>query len=277
MELKYALLAILVMAAAGISVNGSDAGYSNTSDAGIIGNDGEADLSVPHIYHCYTTARISTSASEKVEPDVASFVVYVKANDSSSRSEAAKKNAGIVRSIKGALAAAGLNESEMATSNYYIRDVRVSSYTSNGAYNGTVLFGYEAVHSFTVRTAGLETLGPLMDIALKNGASSTGELRYSLREDTALQAKKRLLRKALGNADEKIVYAFPDAVEVSLLAVNESSDLGYYRDYPGYTFGAAGYGYEISDGMTEVEVPDIEINTYVTAEYIVNGGRTACW
>ncbi|MEW6035243.1 MAG: SIMPL domain-containing protein [Candidatus Micrarchaeota archaeon] len=267
--MDFRILAMLaLMAAAILGVAGTTTrAYPPVNGAGNLTQPDETAIGGEVTYY-YSTVTMSSFASESVKPDTASFVVTIKTFDENSKAESSRHNAESAKKVKDALAANGLDKSDMATSTYYVTEKYNSTY-DYGYYNGDVLTGYETTHEILVKTDKLDSLGRFFDTALQNGASDVGDVRWSLKEDTVLELQKRLSKEAMENVNEKVIYAFPEAEEYDLNSVEESLAYSTWNYYPGYTFGASWYGFTDGDELTEVEIPDIEIKVDMVAQYIV--------
>ena len=75
--------------------------------------------------------------------------------------------------------------------------------------------GWTGEHVLRVRTDRIRRVSDILAVAFNNGATSTGQLTFSLRDSTEANAQKRALRQSVRAAREKAV-AMADAAGVHL-------------------------------------------------------------
>jgi len=172
-RLRYVLLisgVVLVAAAIAGVAQPSKGGAANTSS---------------------TTITVSGNGTANATPDKASFDFGVTTN-AGTASEAMSKNAEQARAIIDALKNAGVDASDIQTS-----QVSLWPQTSN---DGTTITGYQASNTVTV-TAPVGKSGDLVDAAVSHGANNVGGPNLSV-TDTS-DAYAAAMKKAVADAQSK--------------------------------------------------------------------------
>ncbi len=149
------------------------------------------------------TIRVTGTATVSVGADRAVISVGVR-NTAPVAAEASAKNAETVEALKAALTEAGIQESDITTSYYYVNPVY--DYSSTGT---ETLTGYQVCHTLSVMVRKLERTGDLIDLALSSGANTCDGVTFESSQAAAaydqavIQALKEGRRKAeliaLGN------------------------------------------------------------------------------
>lgn len=75
--------------------------------------------------------------------------------------------------------------------------------------------GWKGEHTLRIRTDRLDRVSDLLAVAVENGATSTDQLSFSLKDSTEQDAQKRALSKAVRSAREK-AEVVANAADVSL-------------------------------------------------------------
>jgi uncharacterized protein YggE len=232
-------------------------------------SDGSAGIGDGFVELQNSSVSLAGSSYESVVPDRAGVTVVVKSCDKDSRYDAVTANAETVQALKAELESSGDVES-IATEAYYVTEQRKYDYDYWGEYRDFGVECYDITHKLRLNSHDPDSLGGLIDIAMKNGAEDVENMGFGLSSSKKSELSKRLSREALEDADENLVNMFPAAENAILEKVSISISYGSWNFYPGYTIGAAGYRYDEMDEITEIDVPEIDVIATAKAVYIVS-------
>lgn len=198
----------------------------------------------------------------KAKPDVAFIQVGVMTQDKSLAS-AQTQNARLMRQVIDSLQAEGITKEDLQTLSYRIEPVR--RYPRDGGEPEIV--GYQVSNRLQVTTARLETVGVLIDTAVKSGANLVDGIWFSVEDQSALI--RTALEKAAAQANDK-AHTLAKSFGATLGRVTFVSDQvgdtppiarGYYEK----ALAAAP-----SVAPTPVEPGDISVRAIVEARYELN-------
>lgn len=173
-------------------------------------------------------ATISVTGEGRVEavPDMATISLGVTSEAATANAAMAANSDG-VRAVIERLKAAGIEDRDIQTSG-----LSLGPRYDYGRSDGTppVIVGYTASNMVTVRVRALDTLGPVLDGAVSDGANTLNGLSFGIAEnDEALDAARR---RAVAEARRK-AELYADAAGVALgplLSISESG--GYAPPMP---------------------------------------------
>jgi uncharacterized protein YggE len=133
---------------------------------------------------------VSDSAQVKAQPDTAFVTFGVVSKDKNART-AARANAAKTSAVLAAITNAGIKRSDVKTIDYSL-DPEVD-YDKQP----TVIVGYSASNTVSVRTKDLAKLGDLVDAAVSAGANNVQGVRFTIED------QRKLRQKALALAVKK--------------------------------------------------------------------------
>lgn len=156
---------------------------------------------------------ISVTGEGQVQaaPDMASLSLGVTAQSAEAQA-AMSESAARMRSVMGALEAAGIAPRDMQT-----RTMSVSPLREDGG----AVSGFEARNMLDVRIRQLDALGGVLDAVLAEGANALSGLRFELSDRAA--AQDEALRRAVADARAR-AKLLADAAEVDLGPVRSIRD-----------------------------------------------------
>lgn len=210
-----------------------------------------------------TKITVGGIARETIAADMAVFTVEIETSDGNSRMESQRKNAEITKSVKESLLSNGVLEEQISTGRYRLWEM----YSYNQDTETYEFSSYATTHSLQVKTDKIDNLGGIIDDVISNGANDVRNIRWSLSEDKRKETERKLFADALENAEAKVLYAFPDAEDITMVEVTDSSVIQRLVYNPGYTFAAAGYTLEDDVVTTEFYTGSIALNSRVTAVF----------
>jgi uncharacterized protein len=143
---------------------------------------------------------VTADAYAEAEPDLARVSLGVKAVRPTPRLAAMEVAVRVAR-IKAKLLALGLPKDAVETSELYLGEATVTSYSPKGVVSRRL--GYKAYHwlRVTLRPGTFNKLATVIDGAVAAGATSLADLSFEMEDDTLLRAEA--LRKATERARMK--------------------------------------------------------------------------
>ncbi|MBR9806012.1 MAG: SIMPL domain-containing protein [Alphaproteobacteria bacterium] len=174
-----------------------------------------------------TTLDISAEATVKQAPDIAYINAGVQA-EADTAQQAMADQAKAMNSMFEALAAAGIPEKDMQTSNLSLNPVYdyVEETDGNGRRSGKqVLRGYTASNQLTVKVSDLDNLGETLDSLVAAGGNTFNGLSFALEDpsDAQDEARRKAIKDAMSRAE---LYAEAAGMRVGRI-VNISEAGGY--------------------------------------------------
>lgn len=184
---------------------------------------------------------VSADAYEEAEPDVALISLGVKATRPTPQAAAAKV-ASTVWGIRQRLAALGVTQEAVETSELYLGEASRYDYNTGR----TISEGYKAYHwlRVTLKRENFPKLSTVVESAVSGGTTSLSDLQWEMEDDTGLRAKA--LAKATDRARQKAV-AMAKAAGTSLAGVQRLTDQ-YASSWSGSMYSTYGGGYEAAPG-----------------------------
>jgi hypothetical protein len=193
-------------------------------------------------------------------PDVAYVTIGVH-SVGGDVSQVVAANADQVASVMAALAAAGVAQEDMQTSNF-------SVYTSEGYDPATGLPTgpqYTVDNTVNVTARDLANLGELLDSAVSAGANSIWGVTFDLENKDAALAEARDLALAQAQANAQDLAAAAGLTLGDVVSLNYT-DTGYY--YPPY-YGLGGGGGGAADATTSIVPGQITVSAEVFITYAI--------
>ncbi|WP_134672184.1 SIMPL domain-containing protein [Halorussus marinus] len=139
------------------------------------------------------TVRVGASGEATADPDRAVAAVGVEATAADAET-ARQRVAENVSTLRDALAAAGIEDDQVTTRHYAIRQVHESKRSESTPTR------YEAVHSFEVRISDVDAVGSVIETAVDNGATNVGRVEFTLSEETRTELREEALAAAMDSA-----------------------------------------------------------------------------
>ncbi|MFA6530422.1 MAG: SIMPL domain-containing protein [Candidatus Micrarchaeia archaeon] len=181
-----------------------------------------------------STLSINGNAKTSVEPDTAEMSVSVTTQETTAV-DAQSKNANKTAAVRAALKTAGLADDEVTTSYFYTEPVYEGSYVcpadapkcaSSDKVWKSELVGYKTVHSLSVKTQKLDSVGKIVDAAVNAGSDTIGSISFTLSDAKTKTINSQLLVEAILDAKSQ-ADKMATAAEVKLLKPLTISQ-GYY-------------------------------------------------
>ena len=132
------------------------------------------------------TVEVSGTGTVETDPDMGSFMAAVEASGEEA-DEVRSQLATDAEAVKEALLDAGLDDDDITTSRYTIREER----------NG---FGYEGTHAYHVEVHDVDAVGEMIDIAVDAGADDIGRVNFTLADETRDAFRGEALERAIEDA-----------------------------------------------------------------------------
>lgn len=142
--------------------------------------------------------QVTATANVDVVPDQASVSAGVQ-TDGKTAQEAMARNSELMRNVFATLAANGIPEKDIATTNLNLSPRYDYEQRTNGQ---PLLVGYRASNQVTVKTRDLDGTGRLIDALLKGGLNTINDVNFVVSEPEAAQAQARdaAIDKAMAKA-----------------------------------------------------------------------------
>lgn len=216
---------------------------------------------------------VSSTGEADGEPDLAVLTVGVQTRG---------KDVGPVRNdlataaeqLRSALLDAGLDEKDVTTNRYSIRDridrrqmeedgVRPTDESEVEQYRY-----YEGVHSFSVEVRDIERVGEIIDAAVDAGADDVGHVTFTLSDERRSALRETALDRALETAREEADHIASEVGaeirEVTVVDASEGRVETVSREY--HAADAAATPTEAAQS-TSVEPGDVTVSAAVRVEY----------
>lgn len=199
--------------------------------------------------------RVSGSGSVATEPDRATFSVGVEESGDDA-DEVSGRLAERVESVRTALLDAGLDEDDVETDRFRLREQR----------QGT---GYEGTHSLSVDVDDVDRVGELIDTAIEAGADGIGRVNFTLEASTREELREEALEEAVDDARAEAEHVAA-VKEMEIVGVGEIDveSRGISPFEMRYT--AADVAEDDEAGGTDIEEGDVEVSASVSVTYVVN-------
>ncbi|WP_418286164.1 SIMPL domain-containing protein [Halorubrum sp. DTA46] len=235
-------IALLVGLAGCAGIGGS------TADTGL-GDDGALDRSID----------VTASGEAATEPDRATLRVAVTATGPTSAAVRNDLAAGD-ESLRAALAEWGLDEEDIRTDRYDVRETRESREDPDRQ-------AYQGVHRYAVDVEDVDAVGEVIDVAVDAGADEVQRVQFGLSEEREREVRDEAIAAAVANADADAA-AIADASDLAVTGAHSVS-IGDTRSTP-YVMRDTAMLAEADDGGapgTGIETGDVSVRVTVTVVY----------
>ena len=157
-----------------------------------------------------TTLSLSAEGSVNTAPDIAFLNTGVQTRGETAQA-AMQANSAAMNGVFEALAEAGVERSDMQTSNFSLQPQYDYSNRDNGQPR---LTGYQASNQLTVKVRDLDNLGETMDALVSAGGNTFSGLRFALEDDRAARNEARdiAMKEAIARAE---LYAAASGYELA--------------------------------------------------------------
>ncbi len=203
---------------------------------------------------------VSGSGEVVLAPDMATVSIQVR-TDNEDAAAAQKENAEIMDAVLSAIKAAGVEESDIATSNVSL-DERYD-YDKSPAE----VTGYRMTNTIKVTIRSIDSVGKVISDAISAGATGTYGLSLSVSDSSSAyqQALKAAVSNAKGKAD-----AIADALGVTIKAIPASIS----EETNGYSATRAYALMDTNEAVAEdsavsISAGELTVNARVTVSYII--------
>lgn len=193
-------------------------------------------------------------------PDIARVVMAVETRHESAKT-AAEENARLTDAVINALVKAGFDKKQVKTSGYRLSSYEQQVDPQNREKYMTI---YRAYNELTVTVHDLDTVGNVVDIALKAGANRIVSIHFELKDEEAL--KLQALQNATTQAKAKAVAIAQSAgVTIKGIKVIHEEMSGYspYR----VSLDQSESAKMMEQAPTPIIPGDVEVTARVKAEY----------
>jgi len=240
------LAAVLLLTAgwvgASAALDGTDPAAASPSAAATNHSDADA------------TVRVGASGDATADPDRAVATVGVEATAADAET-ARQRVAENVSTLRDGLAAAGIDDDQITTRHYAIRQDHESKRSESAPTR------YEAVHSFEVRIEDVDAVGSVIETAVDNGATNVGRVEFTLSEEARSELREAALAAAMDSARSDAETLASNA-NLSLAGVESvsTSDV-HVRPYRAEAALTAG------DAATSIESGPVSVSAQVQVVY----------
>ncbi len=189
----------------------------------------------------FASLNVQGTAEVIAKPDIGQFTFSVLA-EAADAATAQSDSATKINNILSYLKEAGIDESDIKTTNYYLSPKY--SYEERVCLSGTsycppgerYIDGYQVTQSVSVKVRDLDTAGNLISGVGERGATNVSQLQFTIDDESSLKAEARA--KAIADAREK-AEDLADSLGVKITRF-----VSYYEDNQGY------YGYEAKSELS---------------------------
>ncbi|MDI9458172.1 SIMPL domain-containing protein [Candidatus Darwinibacter acetoxidans] len=201
--------------------------------------------------------QVTGTAVVTATPDIAYITLGVETQDLSA-DKAAQENANLMAQVLAALEELGLTEKELATSGYNIYGS--TQVINRGTDKEETVTTYWVTNRINITTRDLDSIGEIVDRAVKAGANQVQGITFDVEDKQAMQleALKNAVRQGMAKAE-----AMAEAAGLTLGAlVNMSESYSSYAPL----VSAVAYRAEASAG-TSITAGDVEVSATVQMEF----------
>lgn len=199
----------------------------------------------------------------ETEPDEA--VLYIKVMTEKPTAKTAQtENAKLMNTIMAALENAGVDKSDMESTNYNMYRKQDWNPTTQKYDYGD----YVVQHLLKVTTADVLGVGDLLDTAVKAGANGLDNVQFQLSDTKQEQVNDQALKAAAGKAKEKAdSIASSIGVKLGDIVTVSESNVGYTPYYyPRYAMAEAAMDSKAGGG-TEISPQSVQVSATVSIVY----------
>ena len=202
-------------------------------------------------------------AEVKAEPEVAKISLAIQTRGTSAV-EVAEENARLANAVMEALKNFGLAEEDIKTGSYSLYSYR--EWFDGRPEGGLEVITFQAVNEILVTTDNLETVGEIIDLAIRSGANNINYINFELKDP------QELLMQALAMASEqasKKAEAIANSTGDSITGLHSIRE--ERADYIPYRFGDSMMQEEMAMGGAPTPIsPDlVTVRASVVAEFTI--------
>lgn len=165
-----------------------------------------------------STISVGAAGEVTAEPDRAILYVGVEAtaDDPETARERVAEN---VSTLKEALAEIGIDDDQVTTQHYTIREDRESRRGDTEATK------YRAIHSFEIDIDNVDEVGTVIETAVNSGATNVGRVQFTLSDKSRSELREQALANAMSNArdDAEILAENANLTIVDVVSVSTNS------------------------------------------------------
>ncbi len=166
------------------------------------------------------TIDVSGSATLSANPDKAELYLGVTKQELSA-SEAQQYVTEKMDAVRSALFSSGISKEDIETTDYSVYPVY------DWKDGEQILRGYRATHSIKVTTKSIDSVGKLIDVAVKSGANQVNSVQFGLTDAKTDELRLKAYKEAAG-ATKKKAQAIADGLGVKLgraMAVSDNTQV----------------------------------------------------
>ena len=207
------------------------------------------------------TINVAGDAELTVEPDEAEVWVGVSIVKDTAEEAQTEVNKAINDIIDG-LRYKGISENDIETERLNLYEER--DWTED---EGSVIKGWRASQTLNVKTEDLTKVGPIVDIAVENGANQINNIQFTLSEEKQQEYKKQAIAQATKNAKEK-AETIAESLGVKLGGIKTVSEANYYARPYVYAMDAKAGGMAVEEAAA-VMPSDVAVTANINIVYRV--------
>jgi len=209
------------------------------------------------------TISVSGNAELTVSPDKAEININIL-TEAPTADEAQERNAERSNSVIEALKDAGVKDSEIETTNYYLSKRREWNRDTN-KYEDV---GYQLSHTIKVTTKDIDEVGSLADTAVDAGANQIQGINFGLTDETEKEVRDQALEEAAELAKEK-ADSLASALDVKIVKIVSVQESNYY--YTPFRYGDYAMAEESMAGAkTQISPEDVEVRSTVNVVFEIS-------
>lgn len=213
---------------------------------------------------------VSKSGTAEAEPDLAVLDVGVEVTDETAqtvRDELATRSDALLD----ALLAFGIDEDDVTTSQYYIREriderrMREEDVEPESREEAEDFVYYQGVHAFRVEVHEVDDAGAVVDTAVDAGASRIGRIEFTLSDGRREELREQALEEAIQTASSEADFV-ADQVDATVVEV-EMVDTSGGRVSPVHERVEYDVAADDAAPATEFQPGDVTVSASVTIKY----------
>lgn len=206
------------------------------------------------------TISVSGQSELNVPPDEAKLYLGVEITEKTVL-EAQQDSTEVINKIITVLKNKGVAEKDIQTTSFSIDEQR--EYI-NDSYQ---LVGYKATHKLEIKTTDLESVGEIVDTAVKNGANVVDRISFDLSDQKKEEINAQALTEASSNAKEK-AESLAKNLGIKLGKVSYVSEYG--MNYRPYEYAGAKSSVDFETESTVIMPQEVTVSAYVSLAFKIN-------
>ncbi|MFP4188583.1 MAG: SIMPL domain-containing protein [Halobacteriales archaeon] len=203
--------------------------------------------------------RVSANGAVDAEADATEIRLAVEARDDDP-SEARERVAENASGMRDALEDVGVSDDEIESTDYVLREAR--EYERREGSTDTPR--HYARHEYLITVDGTDSAGEIIDAAVEGGATTVGDVSFTLSDDRRTELRNDALREAMENARSQ-ADAVAGAGDISVAGVRSVSTTD--TDVSPVSYDRAALEAEEDSGDTSVDPGPVEIDATVEVVY----------